>query len=169
MRRQLPLFLFVVIWACGCRTSPDTNTQAVKDSVLRYNQLLAEAYAKMNMNPLREAATADQAAKEYRHMAALGEAKIRMESALKNIEFSGVTFLSHDEASVITKEIWDYTHIDMRTRAPVKVQKNVPYTLKYELKQKNARWYVASIQSIEEEQGAAPARGVNRQPQRALP
>jgi len=26
---------------CGCRTSPDTNVQAVKDTVLRYNQLLA--------------------------------------------------------------------------------------------------------------------------------
>lgn len=150
MRRQLPLVLFVVIWVFGCRTSPDTNAQAVKDTILRYNQLLAEAYAKMNMNPLQEVATADQAAREFRHMAALGEAKIRMESALKRIEFSGITFSGGDEASVITRETWDYTHIDTRTRAPVKVQQNVPYMLKYGLKKEKARWRVASVEAVDE-------------------
>ncbi|NTW59153.1 MAG: hypothetical protein HGA43_08295, partial [Nitrospirae bacterium] len=61
------------------------------------------------MNPLREVATADQAAKEYRQMAALGEAKIRMESTLKSIEFTGITFPGRDEAAVFTREVWDYT------------------------------------------------------------
>jgi len=150
MKKSLSLALLIFFGVCGCRTSPDTNVQAVKDTVLRYNQLLAEAYANMNMNPLREVATADQAAKEFRHMAALGEARIRMESTLKSIEFSGMTFSGRDEASAITTETWDYTHFDMRTRTPVKVQKNVSYTLKYALKKENARWYVVSVEVVDE-------------------
>ena len=150
MKKSLSLALLIFFGVCGCRTSPDTNVQAVKDTVLRYNQLLAGAYASMNMNPLREVATADQAAKEYRHMAALGEAKIRMESTLKSIEFNGITFPGRDEAAVITRETWDYTHIDTGTRAPVNVQKNVSYTLKYALKKENARWHVVSIETVDE-------------------
>jgi hypothetical protein len=108
----------------------------------------------MDMNPFREVATAEQATKEYRHMAALGEVKIRMESALKSIEFSRISFSSDTTASAVTKEMWEYTHldIDMRTRTPVAVQKNIAYTLKYELKKENTRWYVASIEAIDDKQ-----------------
>ena len=150
MKKTLSLALLIFFGVYGCRISPDTNAQAVKDTVLRYNQLLAEAYATMNMNPLQEVATADQAAKEYRHMAALGEAKIRMESTLKSIEFTGITFPGRDEASAMTRETWDYTHIDTRTRVPVNVQTNVSYTLKYALKKENARWHVVSIETVDE-------------------
>jgi hypothetical protein len=148
MRMQLSLFLFILVWAFGCPTSPDPNTQAVKDTILRYNQLLADGYANMNMNPLQEVATADQAGKEYRHMAALGETNIRMEALLKSIEFSAVVVSREGTASAVTKEVWGYTHLDVRTRTPVARQKDVVYTLKYELKQENRRWLVASIETI---------------------
>ncbi|NTW60762.1 MAG: hypothetical protein HGA43_16545 [Nitrospirae bacterium] len=83
-------------------------------------------------------------------MAALGEAKIRMESTLKSIEFTGITFPGRDEAAVFTREVWDYTHIDTGTRAPVKAQKNVSYSLKYTLKKEQVRWYVASVEVVDE-------------------
>jgi hypothetical protein len=150
MKKTLSLALLIFFGAFGCPTSPDPNTQAVKETILRYNQLLAEGYANMNMNPLQEVATADQAGKEYRHMAALGEAKIRMESTLKSIEFTGMTFSGRDEAAVITRETWDYTHIDTGTRAPVKVQKNVSYSLKYTLKKEQVRWLVISVEAVDE-------------------
>ena len=82
----------------------------------------------MNMDPLREVATTDQAAKEYRHMAALREALIRMKSSLKHIEFSQATFTDRDEASMVTRETWDYTHVNTRTGAAMNVQQNVRFT-----------------------------------------
>ena len=154
MRMQLSLFLFILVWAFGCPTSPDPNTQAVKETILRYNQLLAEGYANMNMNPLQEVATADQAGKEYRHMAALGEAKIRMEALLKSIAFSGIVVFRNGTASAVTNEVWDYTHFDVKTRTPVARQKDVVYTLKYELKQENRRWVVASIETINQKESS---------------
>jgi len=148
MRIRLSIFLFLLAWAFGCPTSPDPNTQAVKDTILRYNQLLAEGYANMNMNPLQEVATADQAGKEYRHMAALGETNIRMEAVLKSIEFSEIVVSREGTASAVTNEAWDYTHLNVRTRTPVTTQKDIVYTLKYELKHENRRWLVASIENI---------------------
>jgi hypothetical protein len=148
MKKTLSLALLIFFGVYGCPTSPDPTTQAVKDTILRYNQLLAEGYANMNMNPLQEVATADQAGKEYRHMAALGEANIRMAAALKSIEFSAVVVSRDGSASAVTKEVWDYTHLDVRTRTPVTKQQDIVYTLKYELKQENRRWLVASIETI---------------------
>jgi hypothetical protein len=148
MKKTLSLALLIFFGAFGCPTSPDPNTQAVKETILRYNQLLAEGYANMNMNPLQEVATADQAGKEYRHMAALGETNIRMAAVLKSIEFSGIVVSREGSASAVTNEAWDYTHLNVRTRTPVATQKDIVYILKYELKHENRRWLVASIENI---------------------
>lgn len=155
MKDKLSIVLLILLSVYSCRTDTETNTQAVKATILRYNQLLAEGYANMNMNPLQEVATADQAGKEYRHMAALGEAKIRMEAALKSIEFAGIVVSRDGTASAVTKEVWDYTHLHVRTRTPGAKQKNVVYALKYELKKENTRWRVASIETIDQKESSS--------------
>ena len=154
-RLSLVLLILLSVSVCSCHTDTETNSQAVKDTILRYNQLLAEGYANMNMSPLREVATADQAGKEYRHMAALGEAKIKMEAALKSVEFVGIVVSRDGTASAITKEVWDYTHLLVRTRTQVAKQKDVVYALKYELKKENSRWRVASIETIDQKESSS--------------
>lgn len=149
MNEKLSAVLLVFLWASGCHGVADKNAQAVKAVIVRYNHLLAEGYLTMNMNPLQEAATAGQATREYHHMAALGEAQVRMEAALQSIEFSRVRFSGSNAASVVTKEVWNFTHLDMKTRRPIYVQKSVVYTLKYQLKKSGRAWYVAAVESID--------------------
>jgi len=151
MKKTILILLLVVICIYGCRVGTDKDTRQVKDTILRYNQLLAEGYARMNMTPLKEVATDEHAQKVYHHMAALGEAKIRMESKLIDIEFSDIQFPRKDLVRVKTKEKWNYNHINIDSKMPAQtVVQGLLYRLSYELVKKNGRWFVSSISVLEE-------------------
>jgi hypothetical protein len=150
MKKTILILLLVVICIYGCRAGTEKDTRAVKDTIMRYNQLLAEGYARMNMTPLKEVATEEHAQKVYHHMAAFGEAKIRMESKLIDIEFSDIQFPKKDFAKVKTKEKWDYTHVNIDTKMPAQtVVQGLIYKLSYELIKKNGKWYVSSVSVLE--------------------
>src|SRR4030042_2381746 len=150
MKKVLLVILLMGICICGCRAGTEKDTVAVKDTILKYNQLLSEGYAKMNMTPLREVATDEHALKVYHHMAALGEAKIRMESQLVNIEFLDIQFPQKYSAKVKTKEKWDYTHVNIGTKMPATtVVQGLLYKLSYELIKKNGKWLVSSVSVLE--------------------
>jgi hypothetical protein len=142
--------ILLMIFISSCLSGTGKETQEVKETIVRYNQLLAEGYSKMDMTPLQEVATPEQAIKVYHHMAALGEAKIRMESKLTNIEFLDIQFPKKDFAKVKTKEKWDYTHINIGTKMPAQtVVQGLIYKLSYELVKKNGKWYVSSVSVLE--------------------
>jgi len=147
--------LFIIATVAGCSVDTDGQKQAIKDTILNYNRLLAEGYARMNMSALKQAATEEQVQKVYFHMAALGEAKIRMESELKKIEFSDIRLHGRDAALVKTKETWDYTHFDTKTKKPERIAAGVIYDLEYKLIKKGDRWFVDSVKAVEEEHGKA--------------
>lgn len=136
--------------APGCTLARDRDVQAVQDTIARYNQLLAEGYAKMIMTPLREVATDEQAQKVYYHMAALGESRVRMESRLKKADFLEVKFPSRTAAVAKTRELWEYAHINIDTGKTVKTEKDVVYSLVYELVKKDGRWIVTSVTGLNE-------------------
>ena len=151
MKKTILIILLTVIYVVGCRAGTEKDTRAVKDTILRYNQLLAEGYARMNMTPLREVATEEHAQKVYHHMAALGEAKIKMESQLIDIEFLDIQYPKKDLVRVKTKEKWNYTHINIGTKMPAQtVVQGLIYKLSYELVRKDGRWVVSSISVLEE-------------------
>ena len=151
MKKTILVILLMVICICGCHVGTDKDTLQVKDTILRYNQLLAEGYARMNMTPLKEVTTDEHAQKVYHHMAALGEAKIRMESKLIDIEFSDIQFPKKDFTKVKTKEKWDYTHVNIGTKMPAQtVVQGLIYKLSYEIIKKNGKWLVSSVSVLED-------------------
>jgi hypothetical protein len=151
MKKATLVLLLAVIWISGCHFSTEKDTRAVKDTILRYNQLLSEGYAKMNMTPLQEVATLDHATKVYHHMAALGEAKIRMESQLVGIEFLDIQFPGENRAKVKTREKWNYTHVNINTKMPAQtVVQGLIYKLSYDLVKKDGKWLVSSVSVLEE-------------------
>ena len=145
------IFIIILTIAInGCLFGTGKETKEVKDTILRYNQLLAEGYARMNMTPLKEVATPEHAQKVYHHMAALGEAKIRMESKLVDIEFSDVQFPRKDFVRAKTKEKWNYNHINIDSKMPAQtLVQGLLYRLSYELIKKNGKWYVSSVSVLE--------------------
>jgi hypothetical protein len=151
MKKAVVIIVLTIMCISGCRVGTEKDIHEVKDTILRYNQLLSEGYAKMNMTPLKEVATEEHAVKVYHHMAALGEAKVRMESKLVNIEFTDIQFPKKDFAKVKTKEKWDYTHVNIGTKMPAQtVVQGLIYKLSYDLIKKDGRWLVSSISVLEE-------------------
>ena len=121
------------------------QVEQIKRSVERYNQLLIEGYKNLNMNPLQEVATPEQATKAYHHMAAFGEADIKIISELKKIEFLVVKLTGSDKAVVKTREVWDFKHVDIKTSTKKMEEKDFIYRITYELEKNNNKWLVSSV------------------------
>jgi hypothetical protein len=152
MKKTLVVAFVIITWIGGCRADTEKDTLAVQHSVLRYTQLLAEGYAKMNMTALLQVATDEQALRAYHHMSALGSSKIRMESELVDIEFLDIEFPEREMASVKTREKWNYTHMNIDTTMPAQTTvEGITYTLSYGLVRKNSRWLVSSVSVIRED------------------
>lgn len=148
MKRMLIcLMLVAAILSSGCK-GDDSRSPAVRGIIMRYNQLLSEGYRSLNMNPLQEVATPEQATRLYYHMAALGEGKIRMDSTLKNIEFVRVAFPKSDEATVSTRETWDFAHLDIGTGKKVYEERDFVYEMEYSLKSANGRWIIYNVTTL---------------------
>jgi hypothetical protein len=154
-KRRLFFFtILIAVYVAGhgihAAEGEERDKLAVQHTVLRYTQLLAEGYAKMDMTPLQEVATEEQALKAYYHMSALGAGKIRMESQLIDIDFLDTRLVDQDSAVVVTREKWNYTHI--RTDIPGQtVVSGLIYDIAYELVRQDGRWLVSSVSILKED------------------
>ena len=158
MIRLMLVMLMITLSSYGCNPSEKTtvdkpavpveDTQEIQQIVKRYTQLLIEGYSTMNMTPMQEVATEGQATKLYHHMAALKEGGNRMLSNLKTIEFQEVSLPSPDKAVVKTKEIWDYTHVDLASGKKFAEEKDFIYEMGYILEKQNERWIITNVNAV---------------------
>lgn len=132
----------------GCTAGTEKDIRSVTETIARYNQLLSKGYAEMNMTPLQQVATGEQAEREYFHMAALGEARVRMEPELKSLDVREIEFASRNNARVVTDEVWDYNHINIDTQKRTKSVRNIGYTLTYTVVRGNGTWLVSSVLTL---------------------
>lgn len=153
MMRLLVVTALLILWCCGCNNAATNSlisadaeqTQQIKQTIMLYNQLLREGYQSFNMNPLQQAATKRQAETLYIHMSALGEGRVRMESSLKDIQFTEVNIQQESKATVKTKEVWDFRHTDIDKKQVVLDEKGFEYLITYELVKEGPRWLVDKV------------------------
>ena len=119
--------------------------ELVKKIVERYNVLLAAGYKNLDMNPLQEVATVEQAEKAYTHMAAIGEGTVRMVSRLKKIDYVQVLFPREDKGVVRTREIWDFAYTDIKSGRKNEEVTDFPYDVSYTLEKKDGRWLITDV------------------------
>lgn len=136
----------------------NTAEDQVKNTIMRYNQLLVYGYDKLNMNPLQEVATVRQAEKAYHHMAAIGEGGVRMTSAVKKTDFTKITFPIPEKAEVKTRELWDFAYNDIKTGVKKEEMKDFVYLMNYWLERQNGRWIIVDIRAAEETPAPADAK-----------
>lgn len=141
----------------------------VKNVIVRYNQLLSYGYATLNMNPLQEVTTPQQAEKAYSHMAAIGEGGVRMTSQLKKIGFTAVTFPKPGAAVVKTREVWDFAYNDIKTGVKKEEEKNFVYLVTYTLENRAGRWLITDISAGSEEPPSSQPAPRRFQGDRAAP
>lgn len=144
--RKLLIIALVLLSLGGCAEAQ--NKKQIEEAVRQYTTLLADGYRHLNMNPLAQAATEERATKAFYHMAALGEARIKMDARLRAIKFleikTGETLDGEKQAQVRTEEKWDYTYVNIDTAKPV-FDNSVDYELTYTLIKKPDKWLVADI------------------------
>lgn len=120
----------------------------VKGTILRYNHLLIDGYKKMNMNPLQEVASPEQAEKLYFHMSALGEGRLRLDSSLKDVSFVTIDMSRPNEAIVSTKEIWDFALVNIDTEDKISEEKDFIYEMRYTLKILQGLWIITNVSTL---------------------
>lgn len=156
MMKKCIAVLLLAAAAVSCSTVDTREAEQVKETVKRYNVQLAQGYATMNMAGLAQVAEEPQTAKVYFHMAALGEGRIRMMSELKDISFKDIRFAAATSASVKTREVWDFRHVNIDTGKVQRDEKGFVYQMKYHLAKKNGAWWVRDAAAeVEEGKGVA--------------
>ena len=164
--KRFSLVIIAVLLLAGC--SQNKNEGEVKEVVGKYTALLAEGYRNLNMNPLSQVATEERATKAYHHMAALGEARTKMDAQLKEIKFLNVKFVQGDKAEVKTEENWDYTYINIDSGKP-EFDNSVAYALTYFLTKKSGKWLVADVTVEKAEEKKSSENIFNRPKDKQLP
>jgi hypothetical protein len=127
----------------------------IESIIVGYNRALAEGYRRLNMSGLRQFATTDQATSEYSHMAALGEAHIRLDSQLQDIRVQQASFTGTDTAQATTVERWFYRQISIDTTKAL-AEDVTNYKLRYDLTLIGSDWLVGRIVAIETSEGVRP-------------
>lgn len=115
---------------------------AVRATVVRYDELLRDGYQRQNMTFMREVASEEQAQKLYQHMAALGEGNLRLSAALRDLQFVKVDLPAPGEATAETREVWDFTHHRIATGEKFAEEKGFVYRVAYALRKREGRWIV---------------------------
>ena len=174
MKSSILITLFLVAAITGCKDStpnkaaesPRTQSTSVSTAsdtshslITKYNSLLSEGYKTTDMTKLQEVTTPELAEKAYYHMAAIGEGKSRMVSALKKIDFVETDCAKPATCRVVTKEIWDFAYADVLTGARSNEVKDYLYDVQYVLENKQGRWVITEITATGEERKELPSWG----------
>lgn len=141
----LIVFLLLVAGSgCGRKPAEDPELKKIKNAVAWYNALLADGYRSLNLNSLIQVATPKRSTQAYHHMAALGEANLKMDATLNNLEFYKVEVTGLDKALASTHEEWNYRYLDIKTDKE-KFNNSISYTVSYFLEKQDNKWLVADL------------------------
>lgn len=138
--KNVIVVLTVLMLLSGC----NKENSLLRNTVIKYNKLLSEGYRTLNMGPLLQAATEDQAMKAYNHMSALGEAGLKMDAALRDIKFISLKLLAIDAAEIRTSEKWEYVYFDIKSEKTL-FDNSVDYNMKYVLRKSKDKWIVSDV------------------------
>jgi hypothetical protein len=172
MKRIVLMLLFLTAAMPGCKDSnttrgdgashPSASTAATPSGeshklIERYNRLLSEGYKTTNMTLLKEVATPELAEKAYYHMAAIGEAKSRMVSELKKIDFAETDCSQPLKCRVVTREKWDFAYADIQTGKRYNEVKDYIYDVQYLVENRQGHWLITEINATGEDRKEVPA------------
>ena len=169
---QSIIAVLVLLTASACEQKPpappaDSRQPTIEKTVTWYNAFLADSYRSLNTEALNRFASTKMVDTVYFHMAAIGEAGVKMDSKLKKITFTPLKETAPNTVEISTKEEWDYTYWDIKTGKRM-FDNSVQYSLTYKLEHPDDKWLVSAItvQDTKESKDSSFIfqRPANRQP-----
>ncbi len=147
----------MILVIAGCNAGLKAEIPNIKNTIQKYDRLLAEGYIKMDMDGLKEVATQAHLITLNHRLEAFKIAKRRMESELKSVEFGEIKFLikkrNYKVVTVRTKEVWDIRHVDLDAKKTIKESKGFVYDLNYKLVKSADHWLVDGVEVLAEDKG----------------
>ncbi|MRS13116.1 MAG: hypothetical protein EG823_08640 [Actinobacteria bacterium] len=138
--------------------SSSADEAAIRALIVQYNETLISGYRTMDMNPMQEVATLEQAEDEYIYMSSLAEGGVRLDATLVDLAFVRFS-IETMSAQVETRETWDYRHYGREDGKLLLMQEGLIYDLAYDLeKQADGRWLVSDVRAISATSTVEPTR-----------
>lgn len=166
MRVALTMIALVVALTLGVGCAPEVSPEelAVRQTIERYNSMLADGYRALDMNGMTQVATPAQAESEYVHMSSLAEGDVRLDPTLKKLEFLTAS-VEATSATAETREAWEYRHYSRKTGKLLLEEPGLVYHLAWDLeKQPSGQWLVSDVRAISSTSTNEPAMPGTRTP-----
>lgn len=153
---KIRVAVLLLLAFAGCISGSEEESNKIRETIKRYNQLLSESYMRADMALMEQVVSSNQASRLEHRLDALKMNRIRMEAELKKLEFIEVNFLSKkrdaDKAVAKTHETWNVRHVDIKTGNTVKKIDGLIYVMSYELIRKDNEWIVDDAVIVEEKE-----------------
>lgn len=134
----------------GCGARETEEEFLVKNAVRKYNTALVESYRTGDPSLLDSLATEPEIHRVDILIATLQGQNRRLRASLERIDFGDVQVEGARLATVRTREVWSYEHVDATRQTRVGDLRRIEYDLLYSLERHGAKWLVASLAHSEE-------------------
>lgn len=134
----------------GCGARETEEEFLVKNAVRKYNTALVESYRTGDPSLLDGLATEPEIRRVDILIATLQGQNRRLRASLERIDFAGVQVEGAHLATVRTREVWSYEHVDASRQTRVGDRRRIESDLLYSLERHGAKWLVASLAHSEE-------------------
>ncbi|KPJ97919.1 MAG: hypothetical protein AMK71_12270 [Nitrospira bacterium SG8_35_4] len=137
----ISLFIVEILIACS------KDTVELQNTVTAYNKMLVEALAKPDENIMEYFTSDDELARIGAYILRLKTEKKIMISEIVKLEFVSIA-VSDDKknATVNTREEWNYHFVDDKTRERVTENETIEYENIYKLVNEQKHWVVDGIE-----------------------
>jgi len=142
MLAVLSICILEGIIACGKEGSE--GELLLQNAVRKYNSTLAEAYRERSVEPLMGAATEKEIERVELLIRMLEQKGLFLDGQLRRIDFGRAEMEAEDRGRISTEEVWDYRHLDVKTKGIISKRK-ITYRLIYHLVKDKDGWLVDRV------------------------
>lgn len=142
--------LYWLIAAVFLLLSCSSESVELKNTVIAYNKMLAEALAKPDPSIMEYFATSPERSRIGSYIVYLEKDKKILVSELTDIEFLEINVSNDGNRSTVkTRELWKFHYVDSSSRKSISGEESLRYENTYHLVKKENHWLVDRIDARE--------------------
>lgn len=143
------IIIAVTLFISTAAAAPNTDTNGIKETVIRYNQALAAASRSGDVAMLEPLATEKIVAKTFSWIHSWQDSNLYMKAELTKLDFNYVQ-IDRNTSAVRTREEWNYTYYDAQTKKNAMPKTQAVYEMKYTLFYHQGKWIISDTKILSE-------------------
>lgn len=142
------IFLVAILNSCDLSLS---NEKEIKDTILKYNHALMEAYEREEFDVLKDVTTEREFKKVVVYIQSYAAAGEKIRAIPKEIKIKKIKKIDKIKVEAITNEKWRYERLELDTGRNLVPETLYEYEMRYEIIKENDKWKVATLKILKEE------------------